>query len=147
MRQHDGWNDGDAMPGLGKREQVRRRTALDRDIGLQTGEAAGRMANLPGPRLLARATPSSKISVRSNSLTNVIPALKAGLGIAILPCFAGDSHEDLVRCLPPIAALDNEQWLVVREEVKSAPCLRAFVDPLAEYIRGHRAMLAGEPKT
>jgi DNA-binding transcriptional LysR family regulator len=106
----------------------------------------GGLANLPGPRLLARATPSSKISARSNSLTNVIPALKAGLGIATLPCLAGDAHEDLVRCLPPIAELDNEQWLVVREDVRSAPHVRAFVDALAEYIQGRRAMLAGETK-
>jgi DNA-binding transcriptional LysR family regulator len=106
----------------------------------------GGLASLPGPRLLARVAPSSKIGARSNSLTNLILALKAGLGIATLPCFAGDAHDDLVRCLPPIPELVAEQWLVVREEVKSAPHVRAFVDFLAEYIQGLRAPLSAERK-
>ena len=51
--------------------------------------AEGAMANLPGPLWLARSAPNSKISARSNSLTNLVAALKAGLGIATLPCLVG----------------------------------------------------------
>ena len=106
--------------------------------------ADGDIAKLSGPRLLARLTPSSRVSTRSNSLTNLLLALKAGLGIAPLPCIAGDADQDLVRCLPPIAELDSELWLIVREDVKSAPHVRAFAEFLADQIHGMRAELAGE---
>ena len=103
----------------------------------------GAMANLPGPLWLARAAPSSKISVRSNSLTNLVAALKAGLGLATLPCLLGDADADLVRCLPPVPDLDAEFWLIVREDVKSVPHVRAFADFLWEHVQGLRAQLAG----
>ena len=95
----------------------------------------GAMANLPGPLWLARAAANSKISARSNSLTNLVAALKAGLGIATLPCLLGDADPDLVRCLPPVAELDSEFWLIVREDVKSVPHVRAFADFLWEHLR------------
>lgn len=105
----------------------------------------GSMAHLPGPRLLARVAVNSRISARSNSLTNLFMTLKAGLGIATLPCIAGDADPELVRCLPPIAELEGELWLIVREEIKSAPHVRAFADSLAAHIRGYREQLAGQP--
>jgi DNA-binding transcriptional LysR family regulator len=105
--------------------------------------AEGTMANLPGPLWLARAAPNSKISARSNSLTNLVAALKAGLGIATLPCLVGDADPDLVRCLPPVAELDAEFWLIVREDVKSVPHVRAFADFLWQHVQGLRMQLAG----
>jgi DNA-binding transcriptional LysR family regulator len=109
--------------------------------------AEGRMASLPGPRLLARLTPNSRIAARCNSLTNLISALRAGLGIATLPCFAGDTDPDLVRCVPQIPELDAEAWLVVREEVRSAPHVRAFTEFLATHLHELRARFAGNPAT
>lgn len=103
----------------------------------------GAMANLPGPLWLARAAPNSKINARSNSLSNLVAALKAGLGIATLPCLLGDADPDLVRCLPPVADLDAEFWLIVREDVKSVPHVRAFVDFFWVHFQGLRSQLAG----
>jgi DNA-binding transcriptional LysR family regulator len=105
--------------------------------------AEGRMGSLPAALLLARHTPSSRISTRSNSLTNLVSALKAGLGIAALPCFAGDADPELVRCLPALPELDAEVWLIVREDIKSAPHVRAFTDFLAAQMQGLRASFAG----
>jgi DNA-binding transcriptional LysR family regulator len=104
----------------------------------------GPLADLPGPRWLVRNAPNSTISARSNSLTNLVSAMKAGLGVAMLPCVAGDSDSDLVRCLPPITELGGDLWLIVREEIKSTPHVRAVADSLATHIHGMRARLAGE---
>ncbi|HET9396021.1 MAG TPA: LysR substrate-binding domain-containing protein, partial [Nitrospiraceae bacterium] len=105
--------------------------------------AEGRMASLPGPLLLAKLTPNSRIAARSNSLTNLISALRAGLGLGTLPCFAGDADPELVRCVPQIPELDAEVWLVVREDVKSAPHVRAFTDFLAAHMQELRGRLSG----
>lgn len=102
------------------------------------------MAHLPGPQLLARMAAHSRISARSNNLTNLVLTLKAVQGIATLPCIGGDADPELVRCLPPIPELESDLFLVVREEVKSSPHVRAFADSIAVHIKASRARLAGE---
>jgi DNA-binding transcriptional LysR family regulator len=104
----------------------------------------GALAGRPAPLFLSRAAPNSKVSARSNSLANLVSALKAGLGIAMLPCLIGDADSGLVRCMPPIRELDSEMWMIVREDVRSAPHIRAFADFLAAEIQKKRGMLAGE---
>lgn len=104
----------------------------------------GALAGRPAPLFLTRAAPNSKVSARSNSLANLVSALKAGMGIAMLPCLIGDAEAGLVRCLPPVSGVESEMWLIVREDVKSAPHVRAFADFLAAEIQKRRGMLAGE---
>lgn len=104
----------------------------------------GALAGRPAALFLVRAAPNSKVSARSNSLANLVSALKAGLGIAMLPCLIGDAEPDLVRCLPPLKDVDSEMWMIVREDVKSSPHVRAFADFLAAQIQKMRGPLAGE---
>jgi DNA-binding transcriptional LysR family regulator len=103
----------------------------------------GPMAQLPGPRWLCEAAPGAPIGFRSNSLMNLVSNLRAGLGVATLPCIAGDSEPELVRCFAPPPELASEMWLIVREDLKSAPHIRAFADYLAAYLHSIRAQLAG----
>jgi DNA-binding transcriptional LysR family regulator len=107
----------------------------------------GALADRPASLFLIRAAPNSKVSARSNSLGNLVSALKAGLGIAMLPCLIGDADAELLRCLPPVEDLDSEMWLIVREEVRSARHVRAFADFLAAQIQSRRGQLAGESNT
>ena len=95
----------------------------------------GPLANLPAFLWLRRIAPNASISARSNSLTNLVSALKAGLGVGPLPCVFGDGEADLLRCFPPIPELDAELWLIIREDIKQAPHVRAFVDFLAAHLR------------
>jgi DNA-binding transcriptional LysR family regulator len=112
-----------------------------RDHQLVGGEGA--LAALPGPRWLEATAAGAEIACRSSSLTNLIAAVKAGLGVATLPCFVGDAEPDLIRCLPPIEAIRASLWLVTREALREAPHIRAFLDALAAHIRPLRARIAG----
>jgi DNA-binding transcriptional LysR family regulator len=103
----------------------------------------GPMAQIPAPRWLDDAAPGVQIRFRSNSLVNLVSNLRAGLGVAAVPCIAGDREAELVRCFPPPRELDSEMWLIVREDLKSAPHIRAFADYLAAYLHSIRAQLAG----
>jgi DNA-binding transcriptional LysR family regulator len=103
----------------------------------------GWMANLPFPLWLARMTPNSIVAARSNSLTNLVSALKAGLGVAMLPCFLGDTESDLQRCLSPVAELNSETWLVLREDLKHTPHVHAFTDFISAHFQRLRAQFAG----
>jgi DNA-binding transcriptional LysR family regulator len=105
----------------------------------------GAISHLPAVGWLARTAPNASITTRSNSLTNLVSAVKAGLGVGALPCFVGDGDADLLRCCPPIRQLNSEVWLVIREDIKQAPHVRAFADYIAAHMHGMRAQLAGTP--
>jgi DNA-binding transcriptional LysR family regulator len=104
----------------------------------------GAIARFAGPNWLQRVAPHARISTRSNSLTNLAQAVKAGLGVAVLPCIIADGDPAFVRCTPPIAELNSEHWLIVREAVKRAPHVRAVADLLVEHLESLRAELAGQ---
>jgi DNA-binding transcriptional LysR family regulator len=103
----------------------------------------GAMDNLPAPRWLARMTPNSAVAARSNSLSNLVSALKAGLGVAMLPCFIGDAESELKRCLPPVGELNSETWLILREDLRHTLHVRAFTDFIAAHVQSLRPQFAG----
>lgn len=105
----------------------------------------GPMGQLPGPLWLLEAAPKADIRVRSNSLTNLVSNLCAGLGVATLPCIVGDSEPHLVRCMPPPPELAAEMWLIVREDLRAAAHVRAFADFFTAYIHSIRDKFAGHP--
>jgi len=95
----------------------------------------GRMAVLPGWRWLQASAPETPIRCRSNSLVNLVWNLKAGLGLGALPVLIGDAEPELMRCFPPPPELRAELWLIVREELKGQPHVRAFTDFLAAHVK------------
>lgn len=106
--------------------------------------AEGPIAALPGWIWLQQAAPEADVVARSSSLTNLISAVRAGLGVTVLPCFLADSDPDLVRCMGPIDGVRSDVWLLTREDLRDVPRVRAFLDFLAAYIVGMRHLLAGE---
>lgn len=104
----------------------------------------GQIAQLPSFRWLGEAAARAGGVTRSNSITNLISATKAGLGITMFPCFIGDSEPELVRCMAPPPSLDGEVWLIVREDIRQEPHVRAFVDSFAAYMVAHRALHGGK---
>jgi DNA-binding transcriptional LysR family regulator len=95
----------------------------------------GEMARLRSWLWLAASAPDAVVRFRSNSLVTLVSKLKAGLGIGILPTLIGDMEPELMRCFPPPPELRGELWLIVREEIKAQPHVRALTDFLASYIR------------
>jgi DNA-binding transcriptional LysR family regulator len=95
----------------------------------------GQMAQLAGSVWLAASAPDAAVRFRSNSLTNLLTNIKAGLGLGALPTMIGDNEPELVRCFAPPPEIRAEMWLIVRESVKNEPHVRAFTDFLAGYIR------------
>ncbi|RYE86907.1 MAG: LysR family transcriptional regulator [Hyphomicrobiales bacterium] len=109
--------------GMPKAPEDMREHAL---VGLE-----GAQARLPSSLWFEALVGPERIPLRCNSLSNVFHAVRAGLGIAMLPCSIGETQPELIRCLPPVPELNAQTWLIVRGELKSAPHVRAFVDFLA----------------
>ena len=72
---------------------------------------------------------------RSNSMSNLVHAVRAGLGIAPLPCVVADADPRFVRCTEVIETAKATSYILVRRELKDAPRVRALIDFLVPYMQ------------
>ena len=81
----------------------------------------------------------------ANSLVNQLVAARAGIGLAVLPCYLGDPEPDLARALPggPVPALARELWIVTHQDLRRTARVRAFFDAIAEGIEADRMLIEG----
>jgi DNA-binding transcriptional LysR family regulator len=72
---------------------------------------------------------------RSNSISNLVHAVRAGLGVAPLPCAVADPDTRFVRCSDVIAEARVTSWLLTRRELKDVPRVRALIDFLVPHMQ------------
>ena len=65
--------------------------------------------------------------LRLNSLHACLEAARAGMGLALLPCFLGDPAPELRRIGAPIAALEGELWLLTHPDLHKVARVRVFL--------------------
>lgn len=92
------------------------------------------MAGLPGMRWMFDQAPGVQPASLSNTMTNVVHAVRAGLGVGPMACLIGDADPDLVRCSAPIPDALGAAWIVTRRELKDTPRVRAFIDFIVPFI-------------
>lgn len=102
----------------------------------------GTLAGLPGMLWMAEKAPRAVVAAHSNSMSNLLASVKAGLGVTTLPCVVGDPEPDLVRCIADVPELDSEMVLVTRSDMKDLPRMRAFTDFLIAHVSAVRHRLA-----
>ncbi|MFY7866663.1 LysR family transcriptional regulator [Roseateles sp.] len=86
--------------------------------------------------------------LRTNSHVNVLNLVKAGAGLAVLPCYLGDLEPGLCRVLPaPPRAWRSDLWLLTRQELRHVPRIKQLFDavfegtrPLVALFEGHAAL-------
>ncbi len=114
-------------------------------IGWEEGAAAG----INAAEWLAGIAPAEAVVYRTNSLVNQLVAARAGVGLAVLPCYLGDPEPGLARALPggPVPALARELWIVTHQDLRRTARVRAFFDTIAEGIAADRMLVEGtEPQ-
>ncbi len=89
--------------------------------------------------------PPARIRFRSNSLVVLYQAARAGLGLALLPCFLADPDPGLRRQTPPLPGVENELWLLTHADLRRTARVRAFLDFLHDALAGQRPLLEGRP--
>jgi DNA-binding transcriptional LysR family regulator len=100
---------------------------------------AGAVAAMPGPRWLEQQT-SEPVVTRSSSLTNLMAAVKSGLGLGALPCLLADPERDLVVCFQLPKEFTAGLWLVTRAELRDEPCVKTFNDFIAARTQALRQL-------
>ena len=93
-------------------------------------------------------TPFPTLPVRHRLFSNAlqVEAAKAGLGLALLPCFLGDAEERLVRMPGTGSKADKSIWILFHPDFRQSARIRAFVDFLVEAVKKHRPLIQGEKK-
>ena len=94
-------------------------------------------------RWLRAARPDVRVAARADLFVAMREAARAGLGIAVLPCYLGDLSPDLRRLRPPVADLATELWVLTHPDLRRTARVRAFTEHAAEALSGQRDLLEG----
>ncbi|WP_298259849.1 LysR family transcriptional regulator [uncultured Litoreibacter sp.] len=81
--------------------------------------------------------------LRCNSIGAVVRMLERGQGIGLLPCFAGDKSEGLIRVSEIPQVPDMEIWVLTHDDVRKNPRVRALMDHLYEAFKETRGLIEG----
>ena len=103
----------------------------------------GWVGRLKAMEWLVRNAPEAPVVWRCNSLTNVQAAIRAGMGVSMLPCSAGGADPELVACFAPVPEIARPVWLVARRELRRLPHVRALLDAIAAHLQAHEALITG----
>lgn len=82
-------------------------------------------------------------AVRLNDAMVLQEAVRGGAGLGVLACFAADPDPALARLTPPIAEVVSLQHLIVHEDLRRVPRVRAVMEALAELFAAEAAALEG----
>lgn len=77
-----------------------------------------------------------QVVLHHNSSAGLLAAVRAGMGLAVLPCLVADSDPDLMRCLPPISGTIG-LWLIYPERFRYDKRIRTVLDFIAPRIPRH----------
>lgn len=86
----------------------------------------GPLAAVAGFDWIEKHAGEEAVVARTNSLPNLMAAVRAGLGISALPCVRGEADPQLVRCIGPNPELGSLLWLVMSTQIMREPRARAL---------------------
>lgn len=101
------------------------------------------LVNSPVAKWMRSHVPDAHVVFRADSFVALFHAVRAGLGLAALPCCLGDADPALQRLEAPAVGLDVGLWVLTHQDLSKAARIRAFVDHMTRAIEGKRAQLAG----
>ncbi len=87
--------------------------------------------------------PAERIGYRSNSLVNQLLTVRAGIGIALLPCYLGDRDAGVRRVSGVLPDLTSELWIVTHQDLKDTARIRAFLSVIGDAVVAARRSFEG----
>ncbi len=92
------------------------------------------------PAWVAQRLRGARCVLRVNGTTGILEAVRANLGVGLLPCWLADEDVELERVLPE-QALAQELWLIVHHDLRRAARVRIVTDFLVAALTplGRRA--------
>ena len=97
-------------------------------------------ADMPQQRWLLGIAGDRPVACELNHISEHLIAVRAGVGVAGLPCFIGDRDRDLVRIGKDVPPFARDVWLVVHQDLRKTPAVRAVMDFVTAVISGNREL-------
>ena len=99
-------------------------------------------ARIVASNWIAAHVPADRIGYRSNSLVNQLMAVRAGLGIALLPCYLADPA-GVRRISGVLPDLTSELWIVTHQDLRNTARIRTFLAVIGDAIVAERRSFEG----
>jgi len=87
---------------------------------------------------------SGPIAATVNRPRSLPDLVRAGAGRAVLPCFVGDLDPELQRLGGEIPELKHRQWIVMNNEDRHRPEIRAVADRMTKLLKSYSDLFAGK---
>jgi len=100
-------------------------------------------AYMPGQSRMLELSGGARPVVRVNNWLVLREAVRAGAGLAVLPCYLGEGEPGLRRMGRILDEVPGDQWLLVHRDIRALPRVRAVMDALIRLFEEERAVLAG----
>ena len=121
-------------------DRVGRRRPLDEYdwIGLDQS-----LAHAPQARWLREQVPQARCRLRFNLIEATHQAVRAGLGVAVVPCFVCDDDPMLERIGSPATAGEFGVWMLTHPDLRRSPRIRSFMQDIGALVSAQETRLLG----
>ena len=102
------------------------------------------LEHLPQQRWLRTLAGDRGLALQANDVTTLLTAVRAGLGLAILPCIMARGDADLVSVPTRLPPLHRELWLAFHRDIGRSPAVRAVIDRITAIMSQARGAFLGE---
>ena len=83
------------------------------------------------------------VVMRCSSQSDMLAAVRAGIGICAMSCITGDAHAELVRVAPQKLAGISDIWLLAHPDLVNLPSIRTATSFITQCAREDRNLLRG----
>lgn len=97
----------------------------------------------PPQQWMRRYAAGRPLSIRSNDISGLFTAVRAGIGVAILSWYMAELAPELVCVATGAPELRRQLWMVVHADVRRAPGVRAVMDTIVDIAERDRAVIEG----
>ena len=92
---------------------------------------------------LAKIKPLAEVAYRMDGFAAICQACSDGLGLALLPCFLGDSTPALRRMTSPDPPVGSELWLLVHPDLRDTARVKVVYQLLNEELALQASQISG----
>lgn len=103
----------------------------------------GSLAFFDAAKWMERRGKAARVAARFNSTMSLAAAVKAGMGLAVLPRYVGDNDPELIKAFDLGTSLDTRICVLTHPDIRKVARIRAFMKYAEEMLLADREYFEG----